>query len=244
MDLQEGLPLPHPATTSNTRNDMEVKKMKYKYKATNLIANEMDNQGVRYRVFTGARAEDIDCSFPVDEGPIVHVRMISTDDDMDVAVRVFSLINDIPKAKQDRILRVCNELNNKYRYAKFVLDDDDLNVEYDIPMAASEECIGKCACEVFRRLMGIFDSSWPVLMKALFGGDEAPADEPEETEENPVLGKIRRALAHEGVQLSGDESPTDLLRKLRELHELRDGKTEQAGDGEDDEIDVEEDEDE
>ena len=241
MDTQEGLPLLHQDTTDNTKNEMEEKKMKYKYKATNLIANEMDSQGVRYRVFTGARAEDVDCSFPVDEGPIVHVRMISTDDDMDVAVRVFSLINDIPKAKQDRILRVCNELNNKYRYAKFVLNDNDLNVEYDFPMAVSEDSIGKCACEVFRRLMGIFDNSWPTLMKALFGGEEAPAEESDEPEENPVLDKIRRALVHEGVQLSGDESPADLLRKLREL---RGRMTEQAGGDEDDEVDVEEDADE
>lgn len=193
--------------------------MNYRYKATKLITEEMDAQHLRYRVYSKDRIEEIDCSFPIDEGPIAHLLMLSRDDDMDVSCRVFGLLNDIPKEKQDRILRVCNKLNNRFRFAKFVLNEGDLNVEYDFPVAMSEESVGKAACEIFRRFTAILDGSWPIIMKALFASEES-FDDDDDVGENRILGAAVDALKRAGVELSGYESPQDLLDKLKTLRSI------------------------
>lgn len=187
------------------------------YKATSLIAQEMDAQNISYQVVSKGRVEEIDCGFPIDEGPVVHLLMLSRDDDMDVSFRVFSLIHDVPKDKHARILRVCNELNQRFRFVKFVLDDDDLDVEYDFPVEMSGACVGRAACEVFLRFVNILDESWPIIMKALFAGGESPQVDDDGAEENPLLDKIRNALVSEGVSLCGDETPQALMDKFRAL---------------------------
>ena len=93
---------------------------------------------------------------------------ISTDDSSDVAVRVPSFVRYKTDAEKKRLMRAVNRMNQKYRYVKFTMPANDqcINIEFDFP--ESTQNIGKCAGEIFRRIMQIADESYPEFMKALW----------------------------------------------------------------------------
>lgn len=97
-----------------------------------------------------------------------RVLFISRDEDNDVEVRVFSLVK-FPADKRDAGLNAVNECNRKYRYLKFVIDDDnDVNVEFDFPVRTKEP--GSVAVEILIRIMKIVDDVYPVFMRSIWGG--------------------------------------------------------------------------
>lgn len=94
------------------------------------------------------------------------IRFISQDEDNDVAVRVFDLLS-VKEKYRGKVLTVLNALNNRCRYVKFTLDQDDsVTAAYDYtvptihPANSAEEMIGH-----FTR---IIDEAYPELMKALW----------------------------------------------------------------------------
>lgn len=145
----------------------------YKFKATNLIAEAFEAHDVKFDVRERKGIEQIRAGFAIDCGPNVIMCFISCDNDNDVAARILSLISNIPKAKQARILEACNILNNKVRYLKFCLDcDGSIDVEYDLPIRCTDEGLGEIAFEIFVRAMKILDAEYSIFMKALYTNEE------------------------------------------------------------------------
>ncbi len=104
--------------------------------------------------------------FGIKNGGSYKIRFISKDNDNDVAVRIFSLV-EVDESRKHKVLGVLNELNAKYRYAKFVLDKDgDINVEYDYLVRCPDPSAS--AKEIVIRLVNIIDESYPVLMRAMW----------------------------------------------------------------------------
>ena len=137
------------------------------YRATRRIYEELRKDS-GLKVFT----EEIGNSsvawlqFGVKNGGSYRIRFISKDDDNDVAVRIFGLIK-VSDSQKSRLLPVINSLNSKYRYAKFVLDDDgDLNVEYDYLVRCPDPAAS--AREIVVRFVQIVDESYPELMRAMW----------------------------------------------------------------------------
>ena len=73
---------------------------KYEFKATNLIAEIFEKRGVRFDVKEMGGDEVLCAGFPVDCGPNVIMQFISSDNDNDVAARIFGLITTTPKEKR------------------------------------------------------------------------------------------------------------------------------------------------
>ena len=141
----------------------------YRFHAINLITKEFDNKEVKYRVKSAEGQEEIQAGFSIKSGPLVTVKYIVRDDDNDVGIRVFSLINEVEPSKRASIIEACNELNRKVRFCKFVLDDDnDVNLEADMPMHMSDECLGAVAFEFFIRIMKMLNNEYGELMMALY----------------------------------------------------------------------------
>ena len=85
----------------------------------------------------------------------------------DVAVRVFKVARFKPH-QRELALETINEVQKKFRFVRFVLDDDcDVNVEYDFP--ASYLAIGEGAFDMLIRMTSILDESYPQLMRAVWG---------------------------------------------------------------------------
>ena len=139
------------------------------YKATKLIKQEMDRQGMKYSVEEFDDRSILFAGFGIDNGPSVRVQFVSTDNDNDVGIRLFGMVNNVAESKVDRMIRVINECNNQYRYVKFVLDKDrDVNIEYDIPLRSGDTTVGAEACEIFVRIMKIADDAYPKFMKVIW----------------------------------------------------------------------------
>lgn len=137
------------------------------FKMTKAIYETLKNdEGLK--VFTD-EAEGTSCAwlqFGIKNGGSYRIRFINTDDDNDTAVRVYSLLS-VEGDQKDKVFPVLNKLNRKYRFVKFVMDDDgDINVEYDYPVSAVDP--SKSAKEIVIRIVSIIDKAYPDLMHAMW----------------------------------------------------------------------------
>ena len=141
---------------------------KYEFNATNLIAKTFEEREMKFHVVNMYGHEEVLAGFHVDNGPKVIMKFISRDNDNDVAVRIFGLVN-APTEKRGRVMEACNMLNRKIRFMKFYVDTDgDINVGYDFPVRASDDCIGEMAFEIFVRTMQILNQEYELFNKALY----------------------------------------------------------------------------
>lgn len=139
------------------------------YQATMEIIQEFDRANIKYDVVDNQDEgySFVDARFKADTGAVVSIKFISKDDENDFEVRAFSLAH-IPDDKLYGALELINRQNRKFRYVKFVLDDDgDVNLEYDLPVKGAN--VGPCAVEMFIRFMRIIDEALPDFMHLIWG---------------------------------------------------------------------------
>ena len=137
------------------------------YQASVAICNALKTQD-GLKVFTEDHGDSSEAwlSFRVDNGPSYRIHFISNDDDNDVAVRVFGLLK-VDEQNKSKLLPVLNDLNNKFRFVKFVCDkDNDINIEYDFPVKGSAPAVS--ASEMVARFVKIIDEAYPSLMRAMW----------------------------------------------------------------------------
>ncbi|MBQ9165703.1 MAG: YbjN domain-containing protein [Oscillospiraceae bacterium] len=136
------------------------------YKASKAIEEDFRKSGIKFRVEEDENSSRVVAGFTPKNGSPLRAQFISNDDDNDVSIRLFTLVHATDDTR-DAILKVVNECNQKYRYCKFVLDDDnDVNVEYDFLLRSGN--VGPMATEYFIRLMKIVEDVYPLFMKALW----------------------------------------------------------------------------
>ena len=137
------------------------------FAATKRIYNALKaKEGLKVFTAENEKSSEVWLQFPVKNGGNYRIKFISTDNDNDVAVRVFGLlrVDDTQKAK---ILEALNALNVKYRYVKFCCDNDgDVNIEYDYPVRSENP--ENSAEEIVIRFVKIIDDAYPQLMHALW----------------------------------------------------------------------------
>lgn len=139
------------------------------FKATRLISEKFEDDGIKYQIKEVENASYIETIFRINNGPLVIVRYISRDESNDVAVRIYKLIGNVSPEKKDKIVQIANECNNSYRYFKFIIDEsNDLNVEYDFPLSIPDESVGLVAMECIIRLMHLLDEAYARFMQALW----------------------------------------------------------------------------
>lgn len=128
----------------------------------------MDEKEVRHDdiIILKSGKFDIETRWDLDE-TTVAVRAVFDDDGHTVAIRCFRLA----RTKEDRfidVLKTCNELNNRFRWVKFAIDNDnDINMEIDC--IVNEETAGEVVLELVQRLCSIADEVYPELMKVIYG---------------------------------------------------------------------------
>ncbi len=134
--------------------------------ATYAIQQSFDEKGIKYRVTEVEESSVVEAAFGIDNGPSVTVRFISRDDDNDVAIRIFDLIK-VTEDKRSNVLTAINQINNQYRYLKFVINDKGgVNAENDLYMRTDN--VGEICVEMFIRCMQILKKAYPILMHAIW----------------------------------------------------------------------------
>lgn len=141
------------------------------YKATSLIAEEFENMGLKFRTTEMMELSMVEAGFNINAGPACVVRFISGDNENDVWVRVYGLLNNVPVEKRAAMLRVCNSINTKTRHFKFSLDieDGDVIVEADLPISVEDSCVGAVCLEMFIRCQKILNEEFHLFTEALCG---------------------------------------------------------------------------
>lgn len=136
------------------------------HQATLAVARAMEAHDLKYKTDEAEHISYVETGFSGDNIKHVTIRFLSTDEDNDVAVRVFQVVS-VPAEKRSKILPVMNELNRKFRYAKLVMNDDgDISAQYDLPLA--EQNVGEACFEILARFVKILDEAYPMLMQALW----------------------------------------------------------------------------
>lgn len=137
------------------------------FAATKRIYNTLKNEG-GLKVFTDESDKQSDAwvQFGLKNGGSYRIRFISTDNDNDVAVRIFQLVQ-LEQSQVANVLPVLNQLNCQYRFTKFCCDKDgDVNVEYDYP--AKSDMPERSAVEIVARFVKIVEEAYPQIMRALW----------------------------------------------------------------------------
>lgn len=139
------------------------------FKAIRLIMQEMDKVNMHYNVEDMEDVNILSAGYGIENGPMITIKVFSQDDDNDVAVRVYGILHNVAEERLPKIMKVINQCNQKFRYFKFVMNDDnDVSVEYDFPVEASDYTLGQEVVEVLMRMMHVLDECYPVLMRAIW----------------------------------------------------------------------------
>ena len=131
----------------------------------NAFLRHMDREGIKY--------EDRDertvwVRFSGDNLRTIRITVIfSEDGDPYVVFKNWDIGSFKDDSKYAKGLVACNEMNKKWRWAKFYLDEDrDVTVGCDA--IVDEETVGPECEELVRRLVHIIDEVYPEFMRAMY----------------------------------------------------------------------------
>ena len=74
----------------------------------------------------------------------------------------------IPSGKDDIAIEVCNQLNNQFRWIKFVWDDKNECVNARADGVINDETCGEIGYELLYRMIKIVEDSYATFMKAIW----------------------------------------------------------------------------
>lgn len=120
------------------------------FQSSKAIEAALKAQNLNCDVMEGPDSSAVVTGFDLKSGDAATIHFISTNDKNDVAVRVFHFAKGGDSAK---VLAAVNELNCKFRYAKFALREGEVCVEMDIPQETTD--VGKVAFELLVRSLDI-----------------------------------------------------------------------------------------
>ena len=135
------------------------------FQATELVYEALLRKDVKCRIREAGNMSLVEAGFSGRNFADVRLFFISNSDGNDVAVRAANLVK-FPPERLDKIYAACNDVNRRYRYAKFVVDTakNVVNMEIDIPSRC--ENVGTVAEEMLVRALSILDAVYPQLMQA------------------------------------------------------------------------------
>lgn len=145
------------------------------YGSSRKIKEALDAQGIRCQIDEGPDSSAVVTGFDLKSGDAATFHFISMSDKNDVALRAFHFAKGGDAAK---VAAAVNDLNCKFRYAKFTLRDGEVCVEMDIPQETTD--VGRVAFELLARSLDILAEASADLKAA--GAALQPAQSPAEPE--------------------------------------------------------------
>ena len=132
----------------------------------NLFMSYMDSEGVRYTELDTEKNNVVKVVYNGDNLKSIAVFVFfDSDGDPLVQLKCWDIANF--KGKEDKAIRVCNDLNATYRWVKFYVDDD-ADIIADIDAVIDVASCGAECLQLVRRLVNITDEAYPEIAKALW----------------------------------------------------------------------------
>ena len=135
------------------------------FQATELIYEALLRRDIKCKIREKGGMSLVEVAFRGRNFASVSLYFLSNAEGNDVAVRAANLVK-FPPERLDKLYAACNDINRRYRFAKFVVDPekDVVNMELDIPSRC--ENVGAVAEEMLIRAVRILDEVYPRLMRA------------------------------------------------------------------------------
>lgn len=132
-----------------------------------LIKKEFEKAELKHQVQQLGPLDFLEAGFSGDNAT-VKIRVIAVDNDSEVKVMSDDFAK-FPGAKLEAGYKLANQLNRKYKFVKFTIDNDgDLSAQWDLPDSVPSELVGKVAMEIVLRMFKIIDDAYPEVMKAVW----------------------------------------------------------------------------
>ena len=132
----------------------------------NLFMSYMDSEGVRYTELDTEKNNVVKAVYNGDNLKSIAVFVFfDSDGDPLVQLKCWDIANF--KGKEDKAIRVCNDLNATYRWVKFYVDDD-ADIIADIDAVVDFGSCGAECLQLVRRIVNIVDESYPEIARALW----------------------------------------------------------------------------
>lgn len=107
--------------------------------------------------------------YTISNGPTVSVVVILNEQAQDACFRIFGLAKIEEDSKMMAAVRLVNKLNGKYKFAKFVLDDEmTIDVNVDIPFGDSDDDKGEHLMRGVGKLVSITNDVYPEIMRLIW----------------------------------------------------------------------------
>lgn len=125
----------------------------------------LNQEGIRY---TDVAANRVKIKYSGDNASDITVDVIFDEDgEALVALRCWSF-GTIPKDRYAKALITCNQMNVKYRWIKFAVDNDsDLALSLDA--VVDIDTVGAECLQLVRRMVNIYDEAYPTFMNLVWG---------------------------------------------------------------------------
>ena len=125
-----------------------------------------DSKNLKYREVNNGKTISVGFSGMPNAGS-VEILVFFDEDDGAIALRSFNLLT-VSDDLKPKMYKVCSELNMKFRWVKFFVDDNDNTVTVADDAVTQLDSVGEEAFELVIRMTRIIDDAYPVLMKAKF----------------------------------------------------------------------------
>ena len=107
--------------------------------------------------------EQVNVSFVGDNMDKIEVKIFFDEDLEMVVLRSWRVIK-FQKADLAKVLKLVNELNNNYKFVKFVVDEDDLSVDAKVDCPLRDDAnAGEIAYDGLYYIVKIVDQAYPEL---------------------------------------------------------------------------------
>lgn len=116
----------------------------------------LDSKGIKYTLgkLEDGR-EDVSVSFTLDNFSSLQCRIFFKDDCEEVSLRIWNIVT--ATAGKNRILANINTINNKYKFAKFVLDESDSTVQAELDVYIDGDHCGRSVYDSMNALFNVTD---------------------------------------------------------------------------------------
>ena len=132
-----------------------------------LVAQELTKAGLKHQKQSLGPLEVIETGFS-GEKTTVKIRFISVGNDGEFKI-LSEAFTKFPDEKLMEGYALVNELNRKYKYVKFTIDNDgDMTAQWDLPDNVPNEAVGRTGVEILIRMFQIIDDVYPEVMKAIW----------------------------------------------------------------------------
>ena len=134
--------------------------------AAQVTAAFFDSKGIRYDLTEDGHA--IITGFQMDNREGLKLLIFFDPGDESVAIRAFNVAK-IPANKTDSMFAVVNYLNTKYRWIKFVINEEDNTITAEDDAVIQLDSCGEEVLECCKHLVEIVDEAYPEIMASIFG---------------------------------------------------------------------------